>query len=142
MSLVHLEYLNKLKWLNDELLNSGIKQFQSNLWTKSNTGSEPAQIFCVFACVHVLRLFQCYFLIRLYAHLCSVQSPGQSSPGLPWCPFNLVSSSLFFFRSEDKSTNGIEAPSPSSSTRWATAPWWVIVIWTVGLEWARGWRGL
>lgn len=33
-----------------------------------------------------------------------------------------------FFLSEDQSTNGIEAPSPSTSTRWAAAPRWVIVI--------------
>lgn len=43
---------------------------------------------------------------------------------------------------EYQSTYGIEAPSSSSPTRWATAPWWVIVIWTVGLEWAGGWGGL
>lgn len=54
------------------------------------------------------------------------------------CPLLHISSHLL----EHQSTNCIEAPSPASPTRRATAPWRVIVIWTVGPEWAGGWGGL
>lgn len=45
-------------------------------------------------------------------------------------------------RLEHQSANSVEAPTPASPTRRATAPWRVIVIWTVGPEWAGGWGGL
>lgn len=56
------------------------------------------------------------------------------------CVYSLlyVSSHLL----EHQSTNSIEAPSPASPTRRATAPWRVIVIRTVGPEWAGRWGGL
>lgn len=45
-------------------------------------------------------------------------------------------------RLEHQSTDSIEAPASASPTRRAAAPWRVIVIWTVGPEWAGGWGGL
>lgn len=68
-------------------------------------------------------------------------------PRTPLAPVHLDFLQHFYASlslSEDQSTNSIEASasSSSSSSRWAAAPRWVIVIWTVGPEWAGGWWGL
>lgn len=92
----------------------------------------------------VARSFQCS---SFAIHSEKIQRPvgwaqnslSTSSSGFP-AAFLCLSLSL----SEDQSTNSIEASasSSSSSSRWAAAPRWVIVIWTVGPEWAGGWWGL
>lgn len=43
---------------------------------------------------------------------------------------------------EHQSANGTEAPSAAPSARWATTPWWVIVIWTIGPEGTGRWGSL
>lgn len=67
------------------------------------------------------------------------------STAFPKCQSIRFPDALFplTFFSKDQSANGVKAPSSSAaSTRWATAPWWVVVIRAVGPKWAGRRRGL
>ncbi len=86
---------------------------------------------CVYMCV--FRSIQCSFYEVICTSMVRQFRLLYDQLRTPLVPVHLsfLQHFVFSFLSEDQSANGIEAPSPSSSsssTRWAAAPWWVIVI--------------